>query len=222
MARVRVWLTEAWDLVGADLPVFTLAAFVTISLSLLTLFILTMPLLAGMCIMFSEKLQGHKPELSHLWEGVTTRFPAAIVVWIMYMLAVIPFDGLNVYLRSLGHLWPQLGLVSIFVGHFVVATPLFFCAPLIADRDVSALEALRLSWGQVRPRWGGILLCCVVFTLMLAVGVIAFLVGIILTLPVVVGAQMLAYSELFREVEVTKMIPIKEPSGSEEADDVSD
>jgi uncharacterized membrane protein len=197
-----------------------MAAFVTISLSLLTLFILALPLLAGLCLMFSEKLQGNKPELSQLWEGVSNRFPAAIVIWVLYMIAVVPFDAVNVYLRDLGPVWTQLGLIPILLGHLIVSTPLFFCLPLIADRDVSALEALRLSWGQVRPRWRGIFACCVVYTLMMMVGVIACGVGIILTLPVVIGAQMLAYHELFRNVEVPRMIPIKEARSNEENDDV--
>jgi hypothetical protein len=215
MVRVRGWLAEAWDLVGADLPVFTVAAFLAISLSLLSLFILTMPLMAGLCIMFSEKLQGNKPELSHLWEGLSSRFPAAIVIWIISMLVTFPFDVANFYLNVLGGPWRYVGVSCIVIGLWLIAVPLFFTLPIIADRDVSARDAIRLSWPQVRPRWGGILLAVIVYSLVMFCGVIACGVGIIITVPVVVGAMMLAYSELFRGFEVPEMIPIKEPDGSE-------
>ena len=218
MVRVRGWLTEGWDLVGADLPVFTLAAFLTITLSLFSLFILALPLVAGLCIMFSEKLQGNQPELSHLWEGLTTRFPAAIVIWIIYMLAAVPFDALNLYLNSLGGPWRTVGIAAILVGLWLVFLPLFFTLPLIADRDLSARDAIRLSWAQVRPRWRGILLAEIVYTLVMGCGVLACGAGLILTLPVVLGAMMLAYHELFAGFEVPQMIPIKDPevSGREE------
>jgi len=212
--RVRGWLSEAWALVGADLPVFAIAAFLTITASLFTGFILALPMVAGLCLMFSEKLQGNKPELVHLWEGLSSRFPAAISVWIIMMLAAIPFDGVNYYLHSLGGLWPWVGVLVVFAGLWLVYTPLFFALPLIADRDLSALSAIRLSWSQVRPRWGGLFLATVVYTLVMMVGVLAFGVGIILTLPVIVGAQMLAYRELLRDIEIPQMIPIKDPGTS--------
>ncbi|MEI6503577.1 MAG: hypothetical protein WCP21_21405 [Armatimonadota bacterium] len=211
MVRARGWLSEAWALVGADLPVFAVAAFLTITGSLFTGFILALPMVAGLCLMFSEKLQGNRPELAQLWEGLSSRFPAAISIWIIMMLAAIPFDGLNYYLHSLRGPWPWVGVLAVFAGLWLVYTPLFFAIPLIADRDVSALTAIRLSWSQVRPRWGGIFFATALYSLVMMVGVLACGVGIILTLPVVVGAQMLAYHELLRDVEIPQMIPIKDP-----------
>jgi len=218
VVRVRGWLAEAWDLVGADLPVFAIAAFLTVTASLFTAFILALPMVAGLCLMFSEKLQGNKPELTHLWEGLSSRFPAAISIWAIMMLAAIPFDGVNYYLHSLRGPWPSIGVLVVFVGLWLVSTPLFFAIPLIADRDLSAMAAIRLSWSQVRPRWGGIFLATVVYSLVMMVGVLACGFGLIITLPVVVGAQMLAYRELFRDVEVPQLIPLKDPetSGGEE------
>ena len=216
MVRVRGWLAEAWDLVGADMPVFLLAAFLTISLSLLSLFILFLPLVSGLCIMFSEKLQGNKPELSHLWEGVSSRFPASITIWIIYMVAALPFDAVNLYLNNLGGPWRAIGVLAITIGLWALSLPLFFTLPIIADRDVSARDAIRLSWAQVRPRWGGILAAEIVYTLVMVCGLLACGVGIIITLPVVVGAMMLAYREFYRDFEVPQMVPIKDPDQPEE------
>jgi hypothetical protein len=222
MVRARGWLTASWDLIGADLPVFAVAGFLTISVSLVTLFIMAMPLVTGLCIMFSEKLQGNKPQLAHLWEGAGSRFPAAISIWVVMMLAALPFDATNAYLHDMKGALPTIGVVVVFLGLWLVSTPLFFCLPTIADRDVSARDALRLSWAQVRPRWGGILAAVIVYSIVMLFGIIACGVGIIITLPLVVGAQMLAYREYFRDFEVPQLIPIKEPVASEGEEDAKD
>ena len=214
-------MSQAWDLVGADLPTFSLGAFIVISLTLLSFFILALPLLAGMYIMFMEKMQGNRPTLSHLWEGLT-RFPAALVIWMIYLAAGIPFGLVNFYLCQQGRSWGAAGVGVEFLGHCLIATPLFFCMPLIADRDVSAREALRLSWAQVRPRFWGMLACVLVYTAMLGFGLFACGVGIILTLPAVVAAQTLAYHELYGDFEVPQMTPIKEPVGEKREDRVDE
>lgn len=211
--RLRAWLSEAWALVGADLPVFTLAAFITISLSLLSAFILALPLLAGLCIMFSEKMQGHKPTLGHLWEGVSSRFPASITVWVFYLAASLPVWTMSSYLQYLRLSWWAVVMVALW--QMLAWTPLFFVLPLIADRDLSAREATKLSWNRVRPLVGGIFACAVVYSIVMLFGVFACGVGVMLTLPVVIGAQMLAYRDVVGDFAVPKMIPIKEPEPGE-------
>jgi uncharacterized membrane protein len=194
--RMRAWLAGAWDLVGADFPLFTFAASLIIALSMLSFFILTLPLVVGMCIMFLEKAQGRPAQLSHLWEGLTNHFPAAIVTWIIVMLVAIPFDAANFYLQGLPQPWPLVGVVIVVVGLWLIVTPLFFALPLIADRDLSGREAMQRSWALVRPRLGGVLLAIMVGSLALLLGLFACGIGILITLPVVIGALVLAYQEL--------------------------
>jgi uncharacterized membrane protein len=192
MRRCRRWLAQGWSLVGADLPVFTLAAFITVAGSLLSAFILALPLLSGLCIMFLEKMAGRAPTLQHLWEGMS-RFPAAIVIWMAYALASLPFDALHMLALSRGG--PGWGLGYIVVGHVLICAPLLFCLPLIADRDTGGVEALRTSWSLVRTNVPLALVLSLVLSLMLALGAFACGLGIIVTLPVAVAALMLAYRE---------------------------
>lgn len=215
MVRVRGWLREAWNLVGADLPLFSLAAFLTISLSLFSFFILALPLIAGLCIMFLEKLQGRRPQLAHLWEGLTSFFPAALVIWIILMVAAIPFDLLNYYLQSRAAPWPTVGVGVVFAGLWLIGTPLFFALPLIADRDLSGWDAAKLSWTLVRPCWPSILGCAVVYSLVLLFGVFACGLGIIFTLPLAVGALMLTYRDLVGNSAWTPMTPMRASADGE-------
>lgn len=215
MARPWRWLREAWDLIGEDLPIFSVAAFLTISLSFLTAFIIALPLYAGLCIMLLEKLQGNKPTLGHLWEGLTSRFPAAISIWVVYMVVALPFDVVNFYLHGLPAPWPTLGIASVIIGLTVVSTPIFFCLPLIADRDLSAQDALRLSWSRVWPQWRVVLGAVSVCILMAMFGVFACGLGIIIVLPLIAAIQVLACREIVGDADVPRLIPIKEPTQSE-------
>lgn len=195
MARAWAWSRRSWELVGSDLPVFSLAAFIVVSLSVLSLFILALPLLAGLGLMFSEKLRGRQPTLSQLWEGVTTRFPASLHVWVLYLVTAMPFDLLTFYLVRLHGPWPMLSLVPFLGSLWLVATVTFFSLPLIVDRDLGGLEAIRLSWTAAQRDWRGTLALAAVCLFIGLLGLFACCAGIILTLPLAVGTQMLAYTE---------------------------
>lgn len=220
MRPVR-WVKAGWELVGADLPVFTVAAFVAISLTLLSAFILGLPLLVGLCIMFLEKLQGNRPTLGHLWEGFG-RFSAAIVLWILYLLAGIPFMVGNAWLAYGGGWGTWAGVLLEGAGHVLLATPLLLALPLIADRDISARDALRLSLTATRSRWGELLLAAIVYTAMVLMGVVACLVGVLLTLPVVAGAMILAYKELAGDLERPHLTPLRDPAGGDRGEEKAD
>jgi uncharacterized membrane protein len=215
------WLREGWELVGADLPMFTVAAFVAISLTLLSAFILALPLLVGLCIMFLEKLQGNRPTLAHLWEGFG-RFPAAIVLWILYLLAGIPFMVGNAWLAYGGGWGTWAGVLIEGVGHVVLATPLLLAIPLIADRDISARDALRLSWGVTRARWGELLAATAVYTGMMLLGLVACLVGVMITLPVVAAALVLGYREMGESIERPQLMPLRDPAEHGKQEEISD
>ena len=217
--RVRAWLGEAWELVGADLPLFSLAAFLTITLSLCSLFILTLPLLAGLCIMFLEKLHGRPPELGHLWEGITQHFPASIAVYFVAMLASVPFDVAHYAMRALPPPWPAVGLLTLFLSLWLIGAPLFFALPLIADRDLSAREALRLSWVSARAQPWVVLLAVAVCAGALLLGAFACGFGLLITLPLVAAVLVVACRDVVGNREVPQMTSLKCEDTCEVTDD---
>jgi hypothetical protein len=217
--RVRQWLREAWELIGADLPLFSVAAFLAISVSLFSLGVLAFPLAAGLCLMLLQKLHGRTPELSHLWEGITQHFPAAFTVYLVAMGLALPFDLANLYLRSRPAPWPLVGMGLVLVALCVVNTPLLFCLQLIADRDVSAREALRLSWSRVWAAPATALATVVVCSLLLLAGLFACGFGLILTLPVSLAVAVLAYRDLVGNFGAPQMTSLTQDSPEEVDDD---
>lgn len=205
MATVRRWLGEAWQLVGADLPVFSTAAFLCLASALFSGGLLAFPLWTGLLLMFADKRSGQPPTLRHLAEGIS-RFPATVGVWAVYLVASVPFVVLSTGVMGWLHTalgWGRgagwVGLLIQVVGHIVVTTPLLLALPLIADRDVGGMEALRYSWRHSRTFLPRLFVLATVLALMLLLGVFACGLGIILTVPVAAGAQLLAYHELVGE-----------------------
>lgn len=194
--RPRVWLREAWGLIGEDLPIITLAAALTIGLSLISAFILAMPLSVGLCLMLLERVHGRRPELSQLWEGLTQHFPASITVWVVIMVGAVPFDILDYYFHTFRAPWPAIGVAIAVLGRCLIFTPLFFAAPLIADRDLSAKDAISISWRRVRPTFLSVFGTVVVFAGVLIFGLFACGFGLAITLPLVIGATVLAYRDV--------------------------
>jgi uncharacterized membrane protein len=193
MRRARAWVAQAWDLMGADLPLFALAGFITVAASLLTAGLLSLPLLAGLCIMFLEKASHGQPSLAHLWEGFA-HLPAALVIWVVYMLGCLPFDAIHTYALARGV--PGWGALSVLLGHCLVSAPLLLCVPLIADRDVGGLEALRISWARTRSAPVALLALAAMLTLLLLLGLVACGVGLAITAPLAAGATVMAYRDL--------------------------
>lgn len=208
--RLRAWLREAWELIGADLPLFSAAAFLTIALSLFSAFILAFPLTVGLCLMLAEKLHGRRPELSLLWEGITQHFPAAIMIYMITMAAAVPFDAVNYVLHLRPAPWPTLGFVVVVLGAWLVSTPLFFALPLVADRDLSARDAISLSWTRFRVKPLPVFATTAVCGVLLCLGVFACGVGIILTLPLVAGVLVLATRDLVGNFAVPRMTSLRE------------
>jgi len=202
VTAVRRWLRGAWELVGADLPIFSLAAVLVVGGGLLSAGVLLLPLWTGLLLMCAEKQAGRSPGLGQLAEGLL-RFPAAFGVWAAYLLGSLPFVLASAALRQWLHVareWGRgagwVGLLIEVAGHVVVTTPLLLALPLIADRDLGGLEAMRHAWRRTRTILPLLFVSASVLTGLLLLGVFACGVGLVLTVPVAAGLQWLAYREL--------------------------
>ncbi len=194
--RLRAGLSQAWALIGADLPLFVLAASLITALSLISAFILFFPLLVGLCGMFLERRRGRRPELSQLWEGLFHYFPAAFTLWLLFLLAALPLHLLDLWLHSLQSPGPAVGVLIVLLGLSFLAVPALFALPLIAEQDLSAWEALQLSVRLVKPHWLRLWGLLLFMGALIALGVFACGVGLFITLPLVVALLIVAYIQI--------------------------
>ena len=77
----------------------------------------------------------------------------------------------------------------------------FFALPILAENDIGAIDALKLSaragWSNV----GGIIVLVIFEFLIALVGVIALCVGVLFVLPVIYAANAFAYRQVFPWIE---------------------
>ena len=83
-------------------------------------------------------------------------------------------------------------LASALIGVFFI-----FAYPLILDRGLSGLEAVKLSFRAARANLGGLLLLALANLALSFLGLLCCYVGAFLILPITLGAQWICYERVF-------------------------
>jgi uncharacterized membrane protein len=113
------------------------------------------------------------------------------------MSAVFPLEILFYFLMMIVTL-----LVEIF---FMLAYP------LIADRQVSGLEAVKLSFRAAKANFGGILVLMLLNGIFGFLGLLCCLVGFLFYMPVAFASHVVAYRRIFPDIGTTLPSPPPPP-----------
>ncbi len=103
-----------------------------------------------------------------------------------------------------------LGGVLCVIPGLLVAGLLFFTVPLIIDRKLGVIEAMKASAEMIKPNLVMFTLFALVVLLIAGVGEIACLVGVLATLPLMFTMTAVAYRDCFG-VEGAALLPPAEP-----------
>ena len=151
------------------------------------LMILFGPLYAGLCYMGLKSMRGRKPRIRDIFRGFE-RFWGTLFLWLIFPTGV-------------------LILVSTGVGVFIV--PLLWAVamlafPLLIDQKLSTFAAMSTAFQTVLTwkNWWRFWLFGLVLALLACIGIVALGVGIFITLPLAICAQVIAYREIFKPEEV--------------------
>jgi len=74
----------------------------------------------------------------------------------------------------------------------------FYAMPLMVDRDMGAMEALKASWAVTKGDYLSYLGMTIVLMLLSGAGALLCWVGVVLTLPLLPAAQVCVYGYHFR------------------------
>jgi len=91
----------------------------------------------------------------------------------------------------------MLFVASIMVVSMVVEIFFMFAYPLVVDRKLSGLEAVKLSIKAGKANFGGVLGLILLSGLFSIIGVLCCFVGVYFYLPVALAAQAVAYRRVF-------------------------
>jgi hypothetical protein len=88
-------------------------------------------------------------------------------------------------------------ILAILLVSLLIGVVFFFAYPLIVDRKLAAIPAIKTSWAAARANLGGVIGVVVLSLLLNILGELACCVGMFFVLPMHFGAVAVAYRQVF-------------------------
>lgn len=208
-------IKAGWELIKDQYWLFVGVSFVAMLIGQIApMGILLAPMMCGIYLVSFEKMRGQTVEFGTLFKGFNF-FGHCLVALLVHMIPVFVVMVPFVVILALGFIFtmpdagggePAIGalialtIVSTFVLILVLITVsvLFtFAYPLIVDRKLSGIEAVKLSMKAGRANFWGLLGLLLLNGLLALVGAMFCYVGALLFLPVGFAATAVAYRDVF-------------------------
>jgi len=203
---IRDYLSKAWELVIAE-PVLLIVGFFIISLILVASMavlvgplVLTGPLLLGYYQVIEKRLNGQEATFEELFAGFQD-FPRSLVAGLL--LCAVAFVGFMVSAVAgiiLNHV-PVLGTLASIVLNIAVGAAVTmvtcFVMPAVALSGAEPMTALQQNFQFASKRLQPMAILGAVITVLGAVGGVACGIGIVVTVPMAMVVQVLAYHRYF-------------------------
>ncbi len=191
-ARISLgdWLSYGWRVYSENWFVMSLATLLTCGIGIGTLGILAGPMVMGLYRMAFKTMKGERPEIADLfnWDG---KFLQAFLAFIIYAAIYGSIQGLG------GRSGALSTILSFLVGPFLTML-ITFTFPMLLERrnDVAAAinEIGKKIFAKDALMWW---IVGLVFGLISWSGLLACGIGILVTLPWMVSASAVAYSNIW-------------------------
>lgn len=159
------------------------AAIISLPLS----FVLLGPLYAGLCFMGLKSMRGEKPHIRDIFKGFN-RFWGTCFLWLIFPTGILILVSTGVGVLLVPFLWASAMLAF----------------PLLIDQQLGVIAAMSEAFRTVLTwkNWWRFWLYGLVLTFLGSIGIVVFGIGIFVTLPLAICAQMIAYREIFKPQEV--------------------
>ena len=225
---------EGWALIKDQYWLFLGIVLVGVFVGGAVPIVLIGPMMVGIYMCFFRRMRGETVEFGNLFKGfdyfaqglIAACFqviPMFIVIVPMYLIMMVlmmtsaprhgrmdPDESSMFVLRFLGF---ELVFVVVMLTVSIIINILFmFAFPLIADRGLSGLEAVKLSIKAGKANAGGILLLMLFNAAVGFLGVLACYVGVFFVMPVSLAAGAVAYRRVFPELSQNFAAPPPPPA----------
>ena len=213
---------EAWALIKDRYWLFLGIIFVGVLIGGAVPIVLIGPMMVGIFICLFRKMRGEPVEFGMLFKGfdhfaqaliaaLLQMIPMIIVIAPMYvimfgfMMTMMPRGGRMDPDESSRFVFSLLGFELVFVvvimAVAIVVTIFFlFAFPLIADRNLSGVEATKLSIKAAKANFSGVLGLILVNVGLGILGVLCCYVGAFLVAPITMTSYAVAYRRVFPEI----------------------
>ncbi len=214
---------EAWALIKDQYWLFLGIVFVGVFIGGAVPIVLLGPMMVGIYLCFFRKMRGESVEFGTLFKGFdyfVQSLIAALIQMIPMVVVMVPMYVIMFVLmmasmpRGGGRMDPDdsstfaltfLGFYVVFIAVIltvaIIVTIFFmFAFPLIADRNLSGVDAVKLSIKAARANFGGMLGLVLVNVGLGILGVLCCYVGAFLVAPVTLASYAVAYRRVFPEI----------------------
>lgn len=201
------WISQAWQVVTGNLGAIIGGMLLAGLVSIVSLGICAPPLQAGLVLMLLRAFRGEQISAGMVFDGFQYFVPAwglALltlgIVLVLNAPLMIPTlilqsqDGdqsLLAVLNLVGNVWGQI--VGLGMG-----AALFYALILIVDRNLGTMAAVQTSWETTKGNFLSYVGIVFVLQLLAGLGVIACIVGVLVTAPLAPASQVAAYRYHFR------------------------
>jgi uncharacterized membrane protein len=214
-------MKEGWEMIKDDYWLFLGITLVGLLIGGAVPIVLIGPMLCGVYLCFLKKHDGVKTEFADLFKGFDYFMPALIATLVMvaiffvasFIFIIIPFFIFGILAGATGGKGGAVvGLVlMVFVciamlifGIFAacVHALIVFTHLLIVDRKLSGWDAMKLSAKAARQNLGGVVGFIVIQFLLSIVGLLAFVIGAYLVLPIIYAGTTVMYRKIFPAINI--------------------
>lgn len=171
---------------GIGLAIFSVLIFVVLQLSL------QMFITLGIVKVGLNALSDNNPGINDLFSqgsNLLKTIGAGLLMYLVMIITVIPGVIITGILGGMGEDGPSgfgmfIGFLTIYIPIILVALRLGFFIPCIVDQNCGAVDSLKQSWAMTRNNFWVIVGLGIVATLINFAGMLALLIGLIVTMPV--------------------------------------
>ena len=227
-------LSGAWQLIKQDYWLFLGISFVGFLIAELASFILVGPAMCGIHICLLRQANGRRVTFDMLFQGFNYFTQSLIATLIMMApISVVGaiylvgyFGGLFGFAAMMGQQQQageqpdamvglyffagMMGWTFAFIFFAVLVQMFFFFVfPLIVDRELTGVEAVRVSFRAVLANFGGVLMVTLLEMLLGVLGEMACCVGLILVMPIAYAMITIAYQQVFPPIDPYADMPLE-------------
>lgn len=226
-------LQAGYELVRSQYWLFVgISAVGMIIASVVPFGILMGPMMCGIYLSLFKQRRGQPVEFGDLFKGFD-RFGESLVAALLHMVPIfvilIPtyivfYISMFAMMAAQGGNEPAPGVLLGFFGFWAVVWILLmvvmilisvaftFAYPLIADRQLSGFDAVKLSLKAAMANFWGLLGLMLISGLLAFVGILLCYVGWFLLMPITFGATAVAYEQVFGLSEYQANLPPPPPT----------
>lgn len=186
---------DTWNIYRKNFIVIILAELVFFIMSVVTLGILSYPMMVGFQTLFVKAKRGENIKLTDIFIPVRQSFFRLIglIIWISIIMLLLLLPAIISFILGLGIIGAVLLLIAVLVNiHLVICW--MFSYLLVSDKGLGINEALKASREMVRKNnfWLHLLLL-ILGGIVANLGCVLWGIGFLLTMPFGVGSVACAY-----------------------------